>query len=211
MAGAGAWQTCDPAAVGAVSLSLVQTREASKADVARVEARLKAAIAKHPKATVLVGQLAGVRETQGDQAEAERLYRQLLAEDGPGLVTLNNLAWLLAQKPEAASEAITLIDRAIAQFGPRADLLDTRAVAHLASGQSGPALADLTEVVGDSPNASRYLHLACAYGLANNEQAARKAFQQAKTAGIDLNHLSALEKDLYRKISDDLRMNSAAQ
>jgi tetratricopeptide (TPR) repeat protein len=206
-----AWRTGDAVAVGAVSLSLIQTHQASKADVARVEGWLKAAISKHPTATVLVAQLAGVQEAQGNLAEAERLYRQLLQADGWRLVTANNLAWLLAQKPGGVAESLALINRAIDQYGPRADLLDTRAVAYLISGQTGPALADLTQAIEDSPSASRYLHLASVHETANDREAARKAFQQAKAAGVDPHRLSALEMDFYRKMSAARQMNSVAQ
>ena len=61
-------------------------------------------------------------------------------------VIANNLAYLLAQ-PDTASEAEKLIDAALVELGPNADVLDTRGVVLLAAGKTEEAIATLQDAV----------------------------------------------------------------
>src|SRR4029078_2623677 len=93
------------------------------------------------------------------------------------------------------AEALTLINRAIDLVGPQGELLDTRAVVHLAMKRTELATQDFVEAIRETPTTSRYLfHLAQAHRLANNPDAARTALQQAKTSGLDLKDLHPLER-----------------
>lgn len=71
--------------------------------------------------------LGSVAEARGDLELAERRYRELLAELPQHAVTLNNLAWVLAQQGDRADEALLLIDQALAIAADHPDFLDTRA------------------------------------------------------------------------------------
>ncbi len=92
----------------------------------RVEAGLRAALEKEPKDIPLRMQLAELMEMQGKYDEVEKLCRAVLKDDAGNLVALNNLAWLLAHRPDQAAEALTLVARAIETYGLRPELLDTR-------------------------------------------------------------------------------------
>src|SRR5262249_28058667 len=159
---------------------------------------------KAPKSVALKLQLADFYDLQGNYAEAERWYRQVLAQDAVNAFALNNLAWLLATQPDHGSEALALINRGIEHSGPQPSLLDTRALAYLALGQSGPALADLKEVIAEGPKPLRYLHLARAHYLAGNRAAAREAYRQTKALGLDTNRLHPAEQSAYRQMIGEL-------
>ena len=55
-------------------------------------------------------------------------------------MALNNLATVLGEHSTTATEACELIDRAIAQAGPLAELLDTKGTLLLASGDAEGAV-----------------------------------------------------------------------
>jgi predicted Zn-dependent protease len=128
----------------------------------------------------------------GRDDDAVAIYRDLLArKDLPSVQTAviaNNLAYLLAQ-PDTASEAEKLIDAALVELGPNADVLDTRGVVLLAAGKTDEAIATLQDAVL-VPSAVRYLHLACALAAGQRMDDARKALSEAKTLGLDPQKLS---------------------
>ncbi len=198
-----AWAVAPPEMAGGASVALLRTSAHTDADCARVEARLKAALEKDPDSVVLQVQLADLEDLRGRFREAEALYRKVLKR-GPNAMALNNLAWLLAHRPGQGKEALALIEKAIAQLGPRAELLDTRAVVHLALGNSTTAIADLEKAIGDAPSPSRYFHLARAFRSANQTDAALQALRKAKTAGLELKRLHPAERVAYREITDEL-------
>src|SRR5207253_903230 len=109
-------------------------------------------------ATGLLLQLADLRDLEGRLPEAEALYRQVLDRQPRNVVALNNLSWMLAQKPDRSAEALPLIDRAIETSGPVAELLDTRSTVYLALGRGDRAVADLEAATQDAPTATRYFH-----------------------------------------------------
>ena len=74
---------------------------------------------KTPKSAILWFHRAGLADLRGRYEEAERFCRKVLELEERNLAALNNLAWLLAQKPAKANEALTLINRAIELGGPR--------------------------------------------------------------------------------------------
>jgi tetratricopeptide (TPR) repeat protein len=199
-----AWATCAPEAVGGASVAVLRLNQPSEDQCARVEAGLKAAIAKNPKTTLLLLHLADLQDLRGRFTEAEVLYRQVLEREPRNIVALNNLAWLLAQRSAHGTEALPLINRAIETLGPSPELLDTRAAVHLAMGQSGRAIADFREATLDSPTAARYFRLARAYLSASNRENAVAAFKKAKAAGIEATQLHPVERVAYRKIFDEL-------
>jgi hypothetical protein len=144
--------------------------------------------------------LANAKELVGEFPAAKALYRKVLAADPANLVALNNLAWLLGQDTADAPEALPLISKALQIYGPRAELLDTRASIHLTMGVYSSAVADLTEVVSEAATASRFLHLARARWACGDRDGARKAFWHAKKLGLDVRQLHPLERPVYQKV-----------
>jgi tetratricopeptide (TPR) repeat protein len=199
-----AWTTCDPEAVGHSSLRMLNAAKANDEQCRRVGTRLEEAIRKKPDSISLLFDLANLRSLQGNYREAEALYRRITernkGNDGP----LNNLAWLLAVAEGKGAEALSVIDQAIAMAGPTPDLLDTRAMAHLAMDRSDLALKDLEAAISASPSPAMYLHLAQARFLAKDKAGADAAIREAKASGLRLDNLHPLERKAYDRLLTDL-------
>jgi tetratricopeptide (TPR) repeat protein len=101
------------------------------------------------------------------------------------------------------------INRAIEIAGPLPYLLDTRALVYLALDQSSSAIADLEQALAESPtsaNGFRYFHLARAYRLAGNSEAAAQAFRKAAESGLELDQLHPVERVAYREMVKDYEL-----
>jgi tetratricopeptide (TPR) repeat protein len=193
-----------PEAVGGAAVGLLRSAKPADKDVARVEAFLLAALKKDPRSPVLGGQLADLYDLRGRFGDAEARYRDVLARDPDNVMALNNLAWLLAQRPKEAAEAEKLVNRAINLLGPRPELLDTRAVVSLALGRSAAAVADLKQANADTPTPARYFHLARALHMERRPAEALKALTKAKAAGLEPKGLHPAERVQYDKINKEL-------
>jgi tetratricopeptide (TPR) repeat protein len=193
-----------PEAAGGAAVAVLRSASPTPGECARVERLLKAALAKDPTSVLLQVQLADLEDLRGHFREAEALYRKVLRQDENNVMALNNLAWLLSHQPNKGREAEPLIERAVRVLGPRAELLDTRAVVYLSLGRSEDAIADLERAIADSPNPSRYFHLARALQMSRKPAAARKAFQKARAAGLEVKRLHPVERKAYHKIAAEL-------
>jgi tetratricopeptide (TPR) repeat protein len=199
-----AWKTCPPETVGATCLAVLGAGLVNPGHAAQVERQLRAALERKPESTILLIQLANLKQIQEQYAEAEHLYRQVLEKDSNNLVALNNLAWLLGRSPSRAAEALALVNRALDRYGPRADLLDTRGVIYLSLGEVGPAQADISAAVADTPSATRLLQLARAQNAGGNRSEAQKTLASAKAAGLLAGHLNTQDQEDYRRLTADL-------
>lgn len=166
---------------------------------------LEAAVAKSPQSLTLLLHLADLNDLCGRYGEAEKVYRQALTVDPDNVVTLNNLAWLLAQQPRQAEEALGMVNRAIDRYGPRAELLDTRASAYLALQRVEPAIADLEAANAEQPAASRWFLLAQAQRQANNTQKAADLLKQATAQGLKAEQLHPVERTAFLKLVQELQ------
>jgi tetratricopeptide (TPR) repeat protein len=189
------------------SLALLRAAQPTLEQCARVETMLREALEDKPEkptAVVLRLQHAELHDLRGRYDEAETLYRKVLADDENNVMALNNLAWLLAQRKGRGDEALALIQKAIDRLGPRAELLDTQAVVHLARQRSDLAIADLQKATLEAPSATRYFNLARAHHMARNAAAALDAFRKAKALGLKPERLHPVERVAYTKIASDL-------
>jgi tetratricopeptide (TPR) repeat protein len=200
-----AWKTCRPAEVAAVAVALLRSGRATPRDRLRVQKWLQAALARTPKAPPLLLALAEVQDLQGRSTQAIRSYRQVLAGEAGNVLALNNLAWLLARQGGQADQALALINKAIELRGPTPQLLDTRAVVHLASGHSRLAVHDLIPATAAEPSASRYFHLAQAYWLCGQGRDAEQALRKARAANLTAQHLHPSERTAYQQLLRELR------
>jgi tetratricopeptide (TPR) repeat protein len=149
--------------------------------------------------------LADLQGQRGKYQEEEQIYDKVLSIDPNNIIAMNNRAWLLALRSGNGSAAQPLIESALAVLGPRPELLDTRAMVHLALHDAPKAIADLEKaVVLDTPTASRYFHLARAYHMGNKPEAAYKAFRKAKELGLDRTKLHPVELAACGKLFDEL-------
>ncbi len=171
----------------------------------RVEGWLKEDTAKAPEKTSIKFALANLYILRSRYDEAEAIYRALSSRgDASGTLALNNLAWLLALHTTRASEALACINRAIESEGPRPELLDTRAMVYVASGQPQSAITDLNEAIANAPRPESYFHLAQAYFLLNDRKNAFDSMEKAKAAGLKVDALDPIERTAYKQLAADL-------
>ena len=166
----------------------------------RAAQSLERELRKTPKSAALLFHLGNVRCLDGQYQEAERLYRQSYALDPNNTGPISNLAWLLARRDGNGGEALKLVSEAVDRDGPTADLLEARAIAYLTIGQSDVAIKDLEDAIAVQPSPLKYLHLAEAYLAASRRNDATAALQNAKTAGLNPDALSPLERENYRQL-----------
>jgi tetratricopeptide (TPR) repeat protein len=179
--------------------------EKSKAQPAHVERLadwMQKAVEQRPNSSILLIGLGNLRERQGRFAEAESVYRRDIDQgDGDKTVSLNNLAWLIALRDgKASGAALDLINLAIKGRGPVPELLDTRGIIDLKSGDVQRAIEDLKQAVAGSPTAAKYFHLAEAHLAANNRDEAKQNLEKARAAGLAPESLHALERGSYQQV-----------
>lgn len=193
-----AWTTCPPEVVSnaCVQLHFLGTSY-DEAQLQKVTRWVEEAAAKAPDRLELQFDLANLLIFQRKMAEAEVILRKLQAKlpgtSGPP----NNLAWLLAIQKTKPEEASRLIDEAIVIDGPVSDLLDTRALVHLAAGRPEAAIQDLGDAIAVGPSADKYFHLAVAYQTANRPDDAKEAFREAIDRGLKAESVHPLERPGY--------------
>jgi tetratricopeptide (TPR) repeat protein len=160
--------------------------------------------------------LAELYDLQARYDEVVAIYRGILADPKAGLghkaIAQNNLAFVLAAvnpTPERAAEALELIDASIRILGPRADLLDTRAVAYLAQGKVDKAADDARIAAADIPSVAKYYHLAQVEKRLGNTAAARDAMVKAQELRGDHNPFTPAEREGFDKLRQELIPNAA--
>ena len=212
---AAALELCDqirakspPESVMPVALEVLYGMNASKADLNRVEGWIKEALqaAKdNVKLRAALRQsLANLYNLENRFEDAEATFRLCLEENPRDALSMNNLAWFLAVKGKNLDEALAVIKKAIALFGPKPDLLDTLAIVYLSQGKNDLAIGELEEVVADTPTAAGFFHLAQAHHAGGNKKAAREDIRKAKHLGLDEKDLHPFEREPYRKLVADL-------
>src|SRR5260370_22550443 len=99
-------------------------------------------------------------------------------------MALNNLAWLLTVWNCQFGNALSYVQEAIHLAGPRPELLDTRALVYLSTGNIAAAIDDLQAAVKLSPKGTTYFHLAQAQQKAGNTQEAITNLRKARERKI---------------------------
>lgn len=196
--------THPPALLAGVTVATLRAAQANADQCNRAADWLREQLAKHPKAAVWRLQLADLEDYRGRYAEAEKLYREVLQQEPDRVVALNNLAWFLAQKPDKAAEALTLVNRAIELAGPQPDLLDTRASVQLALQRTDLAIADLEQANAERPAPTRFFHLAQAHRQANNVKAAADILKKATASGLKAELLHPVDRVAFTKLLSEI-------
>jgi tetratricopeptide (TPR) repeat protein len=192
-------------ALAAACLGVVQHGGVTEADLQRVDRVLREVAAKAPDSAPIRQYRAALCELLGRfapdrYAVAEAEYRAVLDAQPNQVTVLNNMAYLLVLRGGDTAEALRLVDRAIAVYGPAAELLDTRAMIHLAAGRTPDAVRDLTEARAQQPRAAPICyHLAEAYSRAGRHGEAQRAFREAQSLGLSPRDLHALEAARYQE------------
>lgn len=147
--------------------------------------------------------LANIRFVQGKSDEVVRLLEASLVLDPKNVVTLNNLAMMLSERPETRGKAIEYIDRAIDLVGPRPSLCDTKASIYLYDRRPAEALPLLEFAVRASDREAQFLfHLAAAYFGVDRKPDAAQYLQRALDAGLDVSTLTPADQQLLSLMQD---------
>ena len=124
--------------------------------------------------------------TRNESEQAIDLFRRILKFAPKNTVALNNLATLLAERPNRHAEALEYIDRAMNIAGRNPTLLDTQGTILLNAGKYQEAVACLEEATAGGPADSRYyFHLALAYQQAGQNDHARDSLRLSRERGLD--------------------------
>ncbi len=191
----GVWAKCKPETAAATVVAALRVGRPTPQHLRRVERMLQDAIAANPTATNLLVSLADLRDAEAQDAEAEKLYRQVLTRNPRNPLALNNLAWLLAFQPAKAAEALELTDRRLAITGPNPSVLDTRGMVLLKLGRADEAAQSFSDAAAQNPTAVFYFHLAEAKRAAGQPNEAEKAWLKAKELGFRKTDLHPLERE----------------
>jgi tetratricopeptide (TPR) repeat protein len=195
-----AWPNATLAGIVRVTGDMLASGISDPAQCAKLEKLLVTASEKFKQPTVMLLELADLRNRQEHLAAAESDYRMVLKQESGSFVAMNNLAVLLAQQKKKLPEALELIGKAIEIAGPQPTLLDSRATVYLAMGKPQQAIVDLLQAVHDEPRADREYHLALANWRAGDSKAASDALDQAKKMGLKPEQLNSLERPEYQEL-----------
>jgi cellulose synthase operon protein C len=186
------WKNLSPEIAASMTVTVVRAGKPSAEQIKKVENLLEPAVAANPKNLLLHAIYAQFLDQLGREAEAMKLYDDILSKDTKNVVALNNLAFMLGLKKQRLDEALKLINRAIEEAGPQSTLLDSRAVIFLQKGDTNSAIRDLLQAIAQDPRAPYYYHLARAY-YQSDKASFREAMNNAKSLGIQASQLHPLE------------------
>lgn len=191
----------------AAGLAALRSGGASERQFAIVREWLDAALAEEPASLALKLNEGEFFALKLDYPAAEKAYLAVLERDPRNVVALNNLAWILAPRPESSARALELVDRAVAEVGLTGELLDTRARVRIAAKEFDLAERDLVEALSQEKTPLRMFHLA----LAKDGQSpprrdeARDAFRKAKDRGLDPKAVHPADLPAYRALDSEQR------
>ena len=199
-----AWESCPPDAVALATVAVLFSAPIDLVQCRRAAQSFERELRKNPQSAALLFHLGNVRCLQGQYQEAEKLYRQAYALDQNNSGPVSNLVWLLARRDGNGDEALKLVGEAILRDGPTPDLMEARAIAYMTVGRRDAAIKDLEDAIAVRPSPLKYLHLAEAYLNAGRRSDATAALQNAKTAGLNADALSPIERDKCRQLLTNL-------
>jgi Flp pilus assembly protein TadD len=120
-------------------------------------------------------------------------------------LALNNLATLLAEKPNHLAEARKLVERAMSISGRSPPLLDTLGTILIRTGEKGIAVQALEEAVAGTANDPRFhFHLAVAYLHAGENDRALHAYNTALKHGLDRAILTGGDREFLATLERQL-------
>jgi tetratricopeptide (TPR) repeat protein len=148
----------------------------------------------------------GVHEITNRRIDkAIEIFKKLLEIDPNNAMALNNLATLLAERPNELGAARKYVQHAIDISGRSPALLDTLGTVLLYSGENGPAIAALEEAIaGAAPDPRYYFHLAVAYKRAGRDDDARGMLNHSRQRGLDQAILTDGDRQLLSAVVHDL-------
>ena len=135
--------------LGAQALALLQLKRYDEAI-----AIYKDAVAASPDDTSVSFQYGAALDRAGRQADAQRIFRDLIAKDPLNANALNYLGYMLADQGRSLDEAVTLIQRALKVDPENASYLDSLGWAYYQQGKLDLADPPLSAAAGRLPKNS---------------------------------------------------------
>ncbi len=191
---------CSPNDVFATCIRLLEMQKLRPVHIEVLDSVVEAHLRKSERTMAMVHMLANLRAYQGRCAEAETLYREILANNGNIVSALNNLAALLALQGIKIEEALALVNRAIDLQGPDPQLIDSRATIYLALRKLELAMQDINAALEDEETAVRLFHKAQILTAANRDEEAASTMLAALRKGLKPEMLHPLELPAYQKL-----------
>lgn len=185
---------CAPEELAAVVIELLRTNPNDRQNLRLARNLLDRIEKRNPDSGVVIFQLANLNHIEGNYNEAIKLYRKTLQKIPNSVVALNELAMLLAFEGKHLEKARLHIDLAIRLAGPRANLLDTRAMIFYALGDFNTAEKDLVQATDQSPSAVKYYHLAQVKEALDRRADAKIALRRGQSLGLQATRLHPLER-----------------
>ncbi len=186
------------------AIVIIQSKAADSAQCRQLEKILLSAAKGPDRPVALLSVLAELHAQQAQYDKSIADYRELLAKQPGNYRTLNNLGLSLARAGQNLDEAIKLVDEALKIRGPMAEVLDSRAVVHIARQEPEKALEDMAAAIKDDGAAEQYFHQAWAYLLAGKKTEAATAFATALKKGLNPKDLDSREVSAYERLRDAL-------
>jgi tetratricopeptide (TPR) repeat protein len=200
-----AWDNLPAEEVAIPSALIVRTELASDNQQKLIESRIVGALRQNPNSVPLRLALAWLCDSESRYTESMAIYRDVLRSDPKNIFAMNSLAWLVSQCDGNPNEAMKMIDKAIEQHGPVAELLDTRGMIRVKVGQHAQAIEDLENAAAKSPQPHIVFHLAFAYHQAGQKELARTKFGELKDTEVLSRELHWSERPTLRQLAVALR------
>lgn len=180
-------------------LAILRTGGATEPQFKKVGEWLAAAQQEEPGSTAVLSNAGEFHLLRRDLAEAEKAYAAVLAAEEQNVVALCNMAWVLANNPDAADRALQMVDKAARSVGLTGELLDTRARVKIAQKEYESAASDLEAALKQEQTPLRLFHLALAEHLQGGEkaEAAGRHFREAKEKGLRAVTVHPADRDTF--------------
>jgi len=196
----------DPSPEMAIMLAnLLTERDEEVENATESEVALNLALKSYGDNVELLQAAAVMQASRGQYDAAIAGFRRVLQLDSEKVLALNNLATLLAERPNQLAEALVLVQRAIDIAGRNPVLLDTQGTIFLKTQDAQQAIACLEEATaGGAADARYYLHLAAAYHLAERDADAFEMLNEARAFGLEKFVLTEDDRELLASLDSQL-------
>ncbi len=189
----------------ALAGALIASESESGAIAGEADSFLTRALQQYPEDDELLIAISGVRYLQGRMDAVCQLSRQVLARQPNNSVALNNLAALLAEQSGHEAEAMTLIERALAQEAHNPTLLDTKGMILFHQGKWEEAAALLDQALTKPTRDPRMrFHRALVHLRLNDHSQAQNCLAEARAAGLTPAALTPTEQKLLTELEQQL-------
>ncbi len=186
-------------------VSILSSGEPSAQVFETIEPYVATMLETHRTDPNVVSNIAAIRVMQQREDDAALLLEEVLEKNPDDVLTLNNLATILGERPGRQAAARDYIDRAIAISGENPLLLDTKAVIHLEVGNPREAAKVLQQVAAmPRPDPRALFHLAIAYDQTGDGTRAKEALSRAVSLGLDSQILTSKDRQQRERLRDKL-------